>query len=413
VAPFSVQRSPLSALDDDAALEELLAQQERWLVERKQDAEIAAVAKEIASFANTDGGWLLIGVEDKDGPEGPVFRRPMDKLLQAPHHWLGQKLPSWLDPLPAFDAATVRRGADEVVVVRVWPAAQAPIVHRGSGVIYERGAEEAIPIKRLDRVRELVHRRNEAEHEAAVRLGVPGALPALASRLAVPNPQQPRADGLTFLVRLTPWAFVPEAFAPVALSHDAVDAASTDVRELLLAFGSRHYANWQDTVRSQPRPRAEPFQRGFSIRDAVTLDFGHGYKDNSDVVYAADAGGVIGMRLRRVVTSREVGGLELHASVVSRQWLYPMVSRLADRLATRYAPGMVRFDLWALGLGDKSFVWDASSPTTQGAFSGPYSRGWVQAHADVVLPATTGELADICDGWTADLAREAGIAVFE
>lgn len=56
---FSIQKSLLRAGDESAA-RELVAQEERWWVERKQEAHVEALAAEIASFANSDGGWLLV-----------------------------------------------------------------------------------------------------------------------------------------------------------------------------------------------------------------------------------------------------------------------------------------------------------------------------------------------------------------
>lgn len=407
---FSLSTSSPNALDDDA-VRELLAQQERWLVERKSQVEIADLAKEVASFANTDAGWVLIGVHDQDSAKGPRFERVMPKLLEAPQHWLGQKLPKWLDPLPAFDAVTWRVDGNEIVVIRVWRSERAPIVHSGQGVIYERGPDGALPIKSHDRVRELMARRDQAVADALDRLNNPRALPALFARLQAPPPDPTTRGTLAFVVRLTPLGLVQEAFEPVALSAAVFDDAPRHATELLLRLGCSDYANWSDTVHGC-RPTARMFQRGFYASQTVELNFGQGPM-RWRATYAADAGGVLGVRLVRPRMAKEITANEL-----CEEWLLPAVKLLAENLSAGYAPGRVRFDLWATGLRDLTVRWPAGRPASEhrsdaGTFGENGARSWVQAGHESDLPAGSEDLEEVAWTWTRDLAREAGITVHE
>jgi hypothetical protein len=401
---------------DDEAMRLLLAQQERWLVERKRQAEIEDLAKEIASFANSDGGWVLVGVEDDGGPVAAPPEGATAKLFAAPQHWLGQKLGRWLDPIPAFEADIRQIHERDVVVIRVWRSTQAPIVHTGKGTVYERSAEAAVPISAQERLRELAARRDDAERDAGLRLSQPGALPALASRLGAPPRRPETSEALAVVVRLTPVGYVPEAFERVALGQAAIEEAFDELRELFVAFGRRAYTNFGDRVpRELDDSVLHPFQRGFAVALFQALDLGHGYHDRHSATYAADAGGVLGVRLARSVTTQETGGQDLDCRVVADEWLAPALRLLAARLTAHYVPGPVKADLWMLGCAGKRLVWhspDAQDAVQTGTF-GNGQRGWIQASADLQLADEAPDLLEVASRWTRDLAREAGITVFE
>lgn len=409
---FSLQTSPIIAVDD-AAVQTMMDQQERWLVERKEIAEIADLAKEVASFANTDGGWILIGVQDRGDvserePEGATA-----KLFADPHHWLGQKLRSWLDPVPAFDADTRTRSGRTLAVIRVWRSERAPIVHAGQGVIYERGAAEAIPIRSHERLRDMASRRDEALRHTASRVGAPSTVPAIDPRLGVPTvPNASLVRDLTVILRLTPLQVVDAAFEQVALSATSAAKSVQDARDLLLRFGRRSYGNFSESVaRDSHNLKPRPFQRGFATRASVDLNFGPGLVDCQSATYAADAGGVLGVSLRRRVTTTSAGGLDLDATVVATEWLTPSMQLLSDRLTEHYTPGDVRFDLWIAGLNGQRFRWGQDAPG--GERGTGEAHGWIQAHTDFSVPASPGRLADAAWRWTRDLARLAGLPVFE
>src|SRR5947208_507639 len=93
----SIRRLSLADLDQHT-LEELVRHGEDLLVERKRDIpsppKFGAAA---GSFANTLGGWILLGVDD----DGTVHGWEKDEQLDLQSH-LGNLLRSEVDPLPPF-----------------------------------------------------------------------------------------------------------------------------------------------------------------------------------------------------------------------------------------------------------------------------------------------------------------------
>jgi hypothetical protein len=65
-------------------------------------------------------------------PEARGSKRVMRNCSMRLSIGLGQKLPKWLDPLPAFDAVMWTLNGNEIVVVRAWRSERAPIVHTGN-----------------------------------------------------------------------------------------------------------------------------------------------------------------------------------------------------------------------------------------------------------------------------------------
>lgn len=408
---FSIQNSPLEAVDE-AVLALLIDQQERWLVERKVSAEIGDLAKEIASFANTDGGWVLVGITDDGGVAPGEPNGQTKKLFGDPHQWLGQKLRSWLDPMPVFDADIRERDGQTVVVIRVWRSERAPIVHTEQGVVYERGASEAIGIRSQERLRAMTARREAFVAEARARVAAPSSLPLIDRALGVVSAANSSLvhDELRVIVRVTPLQVVEEAFARIALGRAATEASIDDVVNAAKRFGARAYGNFDDSVTAKAvdlRPTIR--QRGFSTRLTVNFDFGMGQSDRLSVAYAADAGGVLGLSMRR--RQNPIGTLSgLVAEDVAEQWLAPAIALLLERLAAHHSPGDVRLDGWILGLGGRALRWGENA---RGGKHGSASvDGFVQAHADVSTPLSDEAVADIAWDWTRDLGRAAGLSLF-
>lgn len=123
-----------------ADVERMLELDETLFVEHKSNVraggEARNVVKAIAAFANTLGGWLLIGVHDKE-PTGADESWNQDagpSLVDTVRDHLRQAL----DPMPAFEARIVHLDAGPVGVVRVYESADTPHVMIGSGSVYVR-----------------------------------------------------------------------------------------------------------------------------------------------------------------------------------------------------------------------------------------------------------------------------------
>lgn len=423
--PFSIQKSLLRAVDESAA-RELIAQEERWWVERKQEAHIEALAAEIASFANSDGGWLLVNIADHG--ETPMQRLPQGataKLLSAPQDWLGQTLIGRLDPMPAFEATTVQLNGAPLCVIRVPRSPLAPVLPTDTGVLYERGPAGKLRIARVDRVRELVARRDHERRLAEARLDVPSALPEVDRRLGIPNASRGHtADQLAVFVRATPLAFEAEAFEPVALGESAPDEFGALLPDLLVSFGHRAFGNAREQLLHGSVGVTVPMQRGFVMKRRLAIDLGHG--DHLEIAAAcvADAGGAVAVRLDRRQTLSQMMPKHFAASHVRDEWLLPALGFLAGQILGRGPAGPLLFDLWITGLADWELDWDLQTGAVQRrAFGRDGSRTWIQAGAEAELTiaelrranaeGSAHPLQHVAARWTRDLAREAGFAVYE
>jgi hypothetical protein len=141
---------------------------------------LGKLAKSLSAFANSGGGYIILGVDDTGVPDGVP---PMRSDRTSTRDWLEQKLPFLVDrPLTDFNVYVVERGTSwsippdrQVVVIEVDDSPLAPhqAVHGGGGttkfVYYHRqgGRSEPAP----HRVLELLHQRQLAARaiEAAER----------------------------------------------------------------------------------------------------------------------------------------------------------------------------------------------------------------------------------------------------
>jgi hypothetical protein len=86
------------------------------------------------SFANTLGGWLLLGVKD-EGRRVVGFECPGRADLQD---WMREKLTDAVDPVPPFTARLVDHPDGAVGVVRVLESFDTPHIVRGTGALWVR-----------------------------------------------------------------------------------------------------------------------------------------------------------------------------------------------------------------------------------------------------------------------------------
>src|SRR5260221_8264615 len=97
----SLRRLALSELDE-SALRRLIEYGEDIFVERKREPPPApGLGAEVASFANTLGGWLLLGIQDDGKIVG--WTPPPKSDLQS---HVGNLLRNQLDPVPPYLADT-------------------------------------------------------------------------------------------------------------------------------------------------------------------------------------------------------------------------------------------------------------------------------------------------------------------
>lgn len=104
----------------------------------------AQLAKEIASFANCEGGWLIIGMDDKTREIVPIDRIDYSQKIG--------KIACRISPMPEFETRFLPMPEDKnkgVLVVYVYEGVNAPYICNGS--VYVRSGSSKEPVKPADR----------------------------------------------------------------------------------------------------------------------------------------------------------------------------------------------------------------------------------------------------------------------
>jgi hypothetical protein len=150
-----------------ALLQRLIATGEDLFVERKvgPNDDWLNIAEAVASFANSLGGWLLLGVHD----DGRVTGWSPPGRSDGQSH-IGQKLRERLDPLPSFTAAEVEHADAILTVIRVYPSEDTPVVVSRTGGLLVRTAAGKQPVTDHRSVLALAQRGQIAEAAARQRL---------------------------------------------------------------------------------------------------------------------------------------------------------------------------------------------------------------------------------------------------
>jgi len=239
----------INRLDEDALMR-LIAAGEDGGAERKVRVPAGGLGPSVAAFANSGGGWLLLGVKD----DRTICGAKVPGRAQA-HDWVRDQLLPAIDPLPEFRTTMVNSPDGGVVVIRVLPSAVTPHVTRRTGVVYVRVPGGKRPVDAQAKLLALCRSARDAEEQAITRLSQPPLVrAALAGKLggAAANGQTRVAD---WLVAATPLQ-VSSDFAARALAHKKVrsadSAAAAALRHLTGSALNLHLSK-------------EPQSRGFVI----------------------------------------------------------------------------------------------------------------------------------------------------
>jgi hypothetical protein len=149
-------------------LDRMLELDETLFVEHKTDIgrdTAHGLVRSVAAFANTVGGWLLIGVTNRR-PNGNASRWDDNESAPTLVDAVRDRLRGEIDPLPAFEAKVVPHRDGPVGVVRVYESADTPHVVLASGAVFVRevaGIDDASAPKRPGG-----GRRGERAYEVAV-----------------------------------------------------------------------------------------------------------------------------------------------------------------------------------------------------------------------------------------------------
>lgn len=291
----------LAASED--TLKALLAESETLFVEHKADiakGDGYQLAKAVASFANTLGGWVLVGVKDGGKPISD-WTPPPGGFVDS----VRQRLEGQVDPVPSIAADVLSVGDNRIGVVRVYESADTPhiLIADGSIVVREPaqdsklrklGRYEATPIRSHFELVQLAQRGQEAALAAEARFGQ-GHLPFMetslryhwfAARSEGRNLDVLGGDGPAIVLRAAPLN-MSSRWREWSVSRAGVDAL-TDLVDGVLDG---------DVQIGEPEPH--PSGVAVTARQQKGEDWTPGGHRSVTMVATAavDAGGAIGLRL--------------------------------------------------------------------------------------------------------------------
>lgn len=375
-----LRRLSLAELDD-AALRTLIDHGEDLFVERKRalptPPKFGAAA---GSFANSLGGWILLGVSD----DGDVFGWQPPEGADLQSH-LGAVLRQEIDPLPPFVSGMREVDGRQIAVVRVFESMDSPHVVRGTGAVYVRSAAGKEPIDDHRTLLELARRGEEAEDRARKRLA---ELPAIRNLLRPPDAgmDDMSTTEVRFIVRAAPLTVTP-TLTEWPLTRAASEWCQT-FADGFLPSHSPPYTRYG--------PTSEPYGRAVAAR--VRQDQGSGQQHA--VLTVADSGGVVGIEIRRGAAQGDAPALMISTTLDGE--LRPALVGLVDALTRAEAFGRAVADVWIIqAIGGQLHGGMRTAPRL------------LHAAGELSIPAEPSEVEALASSWQRELEREVGLERFE
>ena len=368
-------------------LRELIAAGET-VAERKATVPGEGIGPTIAAFANSGGGWVLIGVHDDGTLKG--FRVPGKAHAQD---WLRDKLRVAVDPLPPFAAKTMTLDGHDIVLVRVEDSNQTPHLLKATGTIETREPGGRKPIASQARLLELCVRPEQAQARAVQRMTT---LP-LVTHALTPAPVGEPVSGQT---RVSDWMLVaspltvPEGFHARGLSEATVRL----MRDAVLAQAQRLGRTDRAGIVAE-----RPFATGAAV-EALNLSS----RDGADLML--DAGGVVVGRIRRRL---ERGAW--HVGQTADELITPLLEMTLGILEHCDVIGKTEVHLYVRitpTAPEERPVLTVHTAHTSGELHAPPSEeAFFGGH--VLLPTHESTAKDLAERMMRELARSAGIDWWE
>jgi Putative DNA-binding domain len=411
----------LADLDSDA-LARMLDLDETLFVEHKKstaDESAYELVRAVSAFANTLGGWVLLGVHDGKPLEEPASWA----LSDAPPlvDFVRDRLRDEVDPLPPFEAKVMEHEGGRIGVVRVYESSDTPHVGIRSGAVFVRevaGVRDAAnpgspgPGQRGERVYKATQIRNRAQlielaargraaAERAAGLVDPGRpLPLVSSHLPF---ELERVGGGVFqpipsqrpavVARMVPFTLAPR-FQGWATTANCSSALLSGVEELSRRAGLA--SSW-----------VEPDPSGAGV--AVPLDEGALHTDGAGLPLAAtahlvlDAAGVAGaaLSLSPPDDGRRRSWLRLDQLV---DLVRPPMLVATSLLEAGEFLGRTRCQIDLVGLSRVFLLENAGDDA---------GRLWMPTSGELSLPADAAQIEDLARRAANAFWRSAGVAVWD
>ncbi len=407
-----------------ADVEPMRALGETLFVELKEggdaDSSHYRLSQAVAAFANTLGGWVLIGLDQTGEHVSPPPQWVVDagpRLVDA----IRDRVRGHLDPLPAFEAKTFELDGGPVGVVRVYESSDAPVVHVDSGAICVREPAGERDVKRpgdpgstkaTRRRYEVGHIRNQIELHELVRKGErareraegllkPHALPIVIDDLGLKFSEGARGEleadpdvGPSLFVQLAPLS-PPARFAAWSFSEPAVEtgkerlAALADAEAKEIAVG----------------PRAHGLVLRAHLGDKAVVCGVDGDKFGGSATLIADGAGIVGARMSiRPAEHRANARYTLES--LGERLLEPLLEALCSWLEDSEILGRALTHVWFVRLSE-TITLEVDSHFQEQAPAG------TPAGDELTLPLESREeISAVADRATAVYARACGFEVW-
>jgi hypothetical protein len=386
VGKLSFSNLALADVTEDV-LRQLIAEGETDLVERKERPPDGGLGPTVASFANSGGGWVLLGVTNDGkakGCQAPGKAEPQD--------WLRTAIRKDVDPLPPFEARSVAIDGVEIIVIRVLSSTLTPHLYTPAGAVYIREHGGRHPIKSQAKLLELAMSPEQAKAAAIQRMLT---LPLVVQALGNHDLGQ-EVNGQT---RVADWMvtagplMVPAPFRQRTLSESVVKKANARLNAKLKDLGPPDMS-WT---------HARPGGKGVSVE-------GRNQSNGNELHLLVDGGGVAVGRMRFRLT-RGV----CHPGTTADDILTPLLMLVLDTLADCGASGTTHLHLH-LRITATDGGWEPSltlqSAHETGELHAPPGAE-VFLGEDIELPASLNDAKAVAEVWMRELAREAGISWWE
>ncbi|MDQ6749538.1 MAG: ATP-binding protein [Actinomycetota bacterium] len=404
-------------------LDRMLDLDESLFVEHKSDIGTGSahgLVRSVAAFANTVGGWLLIGVHEGK-PTGDVPDWGGSGGTPTLADAVRDRLRSELDPLPAFEARVLEHPDGPVGVVRVYESTDTPHVALATGAVFIRegaGVGDASDPRRpgggarADRAYQAAQVRSHAqllELAARGRLASERVQGLVDPRKALPLVEAGlglgfRQEGALLVPRLTGGAGIHVRIAPYTVTPRFRDWATTaDAAAAVLAA-----AEQLSSRRGLANDWVIPEMAGARIEVGLTTGARHtdaaGAKLDSSVRVVVDGAGVAGAALKLAAPEDQRYRRKVALDELAFNLVHPVVSAAAEVLGSGEFLGRSWCQVDVVGLPSVLL------PAQHG--SREASR-WVPTGTDLSLPAVGEDISAVSRQAAAAYHRSAGLPIWD
>ena len=146
--PFNKKISNIQKSDLEKLIQNEVA--EGWYVEYKETFPLnERIGHSIASFANTEGGWFIVGIQANKNNSAEIIKGFDLKVFRAPKEKVGNIIKTHISPIPFFSSKLIKLPNNRaVLVVHIKKGMDAHVTKDGR--IYIRIGESSDPIPEKD-----------------------------------------------------------------------------------------------------------------------------------------------------------------------------------------------------------------------------------------------------------------------